>query len=110
MANPNASNLCIFRIITLWLANKHVKDIKSLITERLHYIPSYRFLELLPQITPRLGDENEDVSNSIALILERCALDHPYHTLNHIFSLANSYKDETETGYTRQYANNKRLY
>lgn len=89
------TDLTIFRVISLWLANMHNDDIIHLLTSELPKLQSYKLLPILPQISARLtNNTSEDQCGRLVYqILERCALDHPHHTLNTIFAIANHYAD-----------------
>lgn len=86
-----ATDLSVFRIISLWLANQ-LNPKLSLPLEKLSNIPSYKFLPAITQISARLSCENKS-DQLLSQIIERCAIDHPHHVLNQIFSIANSYED-----------------
>lgn len=62
-------------------------------------LPSYMFLEILPQLTAHLNNNSDAtyVDNEIYKLLKRCAEVHPHHTLNHIMSISNSYADQTDS-------------
>lgn len=94
--DPDTNTLSIFRIISLWLANPNNNLIEQMMSSHLQEIPSYKFIVALPQLTVRLTDRNDKVSELIASLLTRCAVDHPHHTLPLILALVNSYADTTE--------------
>ncbi|CAO1305967.1 unnamed protein product [Diamesa serratosioi] len=94
--DPDTNALSIFRIISLWLANPNNNLIEKMLSSHLQEIPSYKFIVALPQLTVRLTDGKDKVSELIAALLTRCALDHPHHTLPLILALVNSYADSTE--------------
>lgn len=67
-----------------------------MLSSHLQEIPTYKFIVALPQLTVRLTDRNDKVSELITALLSRCAVDHPHHTLPLILALVNSYADSTE--------------
>lgn len=86
------SDLAVFRIVALWLGN-HSTGIVVNIKEALKVIPSYKFVPVLPQLAPRLDNSAEGVGQIIGEILERCAVDHPHHTLPHILAQVYAFAD-----------------
>lgn len=67
-----------------------------MLSSHLQEIPSYKFIVALPQLTGRLTDRDDKVSELITALLSRCAVDHPHHTLSLILALVNSYADSAE--------------
>ena len=64
----------------------------NVVTGKIILIPSYKFLQLLPQLTARLS-ENEDL---ISILLRKIAVDHPHHILGIIIALVNSNLDNPD--------------
>lgn len=94
------NNLCVFRVISLWLDNPSFDFEESngeKFTDLLHAIPSRKFITVLPQLVPRLNTERTAFAENLKKIIKRCAIDHPHHTLPILFSLKNSDKDKTIT-------------
>lgn len=54
------NNLSVFRVISLWLANQdfEFEDGQESFEELLDMIPSWKFVTVLPQLAPRLTDED----------------------------------------------------
>ncbi|KAK9874965.1 hypothetical protein WA026_005780 [Henosepilachna vigintioctopunctata] len=95
VSHSDDNNLQIFRIIALFLENRSSESVLKLIEEHFRKIPSYKFITILPQFLPHISDINsEDLfSKQTDYIIERCARDHPHHTLPILLALANSHKD-----------------
>uniref|UniRef100_A0A182NB03 Serine/threonine-protein kinase ATM n=1 Tax=Anopheles dirus TaxID=7168 RepID=A0A182NB03_9DIPT len=74
------SDMVIFRIISLWLNNQDCSSAREMIEKSLLYIPTYKFMPVLPQLTPRVSVEGP-IGMLVQKVLVRCALDHPHHTL-----------------------------
>lgn len=91
--DTSADNQKIFRIISLLLANKDNEEITNLFKSEYLQISSYKFLQVLPQMCAHLSTKTDEFSTIIYLLIERCAREHPHHTLNHIMALSNAYKD-----------------
>lgn len=70
----------IFRLISLILENKNAKV-------DLERIPSYKFIPVIPQLTPHLKTTKDAFQTLINELLTRLAQDHPHHTLPHILAL-----------------------
>lgn len=92
--DPSSDNQKIFRIFSLLLANKDSNVITNAIKSEYQKISSYKFLQVLPQMCAHLSTKSDEFSNIVFSLIERCAREHPHHTLNHILALSNAYKDE----------------
>nr|XP_029716686.1 serine/threonine-protein kinase ATM-like [Aedes albopictus] len=86
------SDLAVFRIVALWLGN-HSEKIADTVTESLKVIPTYKFVPVLPQLAPRLDNHKDGVGRMVWETLERCAIDHPHHTLPHILAQVHAFAD-----------------
>jgi serine-protein kinase ATM len=70
----------VFRVISLILENRTAKA-------DLYRIPSYKFIPVIPQLTPHLKTTKDSFQTLISALLTRLAQDHPHHTLPHILAL-----------------------
>jgi serine-protein kinase ATM len=70
----------VFRVISLILENRSADA-------DLERIPSYKFIPVIPQLTPHLKTTKDAFQKLISALLIRLAQDHPHHTLPHIFAL-----------------------
>jgi ataxia telangiectasia mutated family protein len=95
--DPSLNLLSIFRIISLWLNNQENQDIKKLLNTRMVCISSHKFIPALPQLTSRLNENNKDTVKVLTQLLERCAREHPHHTIMLILNLVNANVDSKET-------------
>ncbi|XP_076381605.1 serine/threonine-protein kinase tefu isoform X2 [Megalopta genalis] len=86
-------NLLIFRVVALWLDNIKQKDVNSLLNENLNKIPSFKFIPLIPQLAAHINNVSNAFSEKIYSIMERCAIEHPHHTLPVLLALKNLYGD-----------------
>lgn len=59
----------VFRIISLWFANKGNADITEVVRTELPKIPSYKFVPALPQISARIANGDESFHRLIADIM-----------------------------------------
>ncbi|KAM3964649.1 serine/threonine-protein kinase tefu [Aphomia sociella] len=90
------NNLSIFRVISLWFDNPNLmlEGGEQQFNELMDAIPSRKFITVLPQLAPRLTNEDTPFAVNLRKIIRRCALEHPHHTLPILFSLKNSDKDK----------------
>ncbi|XP_059060370.1 serine-protein kinase ATM-like [Achroia grisella] len=88
--------LSVFRVISLWFDNPSLVLLEGehKFQDLLDRIPSRKFITVLPQLAPRLSNENTAFAENLRKIIKRCALEHPHHTLPILFSLKNSDKDQ----------------
>lgn len=95
LACSDSSHLQIFRVIALFLENRTTDSIRDIIEKYIIKIPTYKFLTILPQLIPHIADKNTGDFFSLKAneIIDKCAREHPHHTLPTILALANSLKD-----------------
>lgn len=87
--------MSIFRVISLFLENRTNTDLQTLMEEYLHRIPSYKYVTILPQLVPHITTKTDDQFGLlITSIVEKCAKEHPHHTLPLILALINGNKDK----------------
>lgn len=86
-------NFIIFRVVSLWLDNIGLTKLNEILDEYLPTIATYKFIQMLPQLAAHMSDEDDDFSVKINNILERCALDHPFHALPVLLALKHLYED-----------------
>lgn len=80
--------------MSLFLENRNNNSISDIIKEYLPKIPSHKYIIMLPQLVPHISETSFDsFSQEICKILEKCAMDHPHHTLPLLLSLENANKD-----------------
>lgn len=61
---------------------------------RKELLPSYKYITMLPQLIPHITEHSNDLySKMVNEIVEKCAKEHPHHTLPMLLSLANAQKD-----------------
>ncbi|CAB0029387.1 unnamed protein product [Trichogramma brassicae] len=73
-------------------------DVNGLLNKHLKRIPSYKFIPLIPQLAPHMSNVPDTFTNKIESILERCAMEHPHHTLPILLALKNLYNDSKYCG------------
>jgi len=90
-------NLLIFRLVALWLDNMCDDEVNEELLDELDIIPSFKFVPLVPQLAAHISNDfnqQHSFSARIFRILERCALEHPYHTLPVVLALKNLHSDD----------------
>lgn len=92
--------MTIFRLFSLILENRSNEVIQSILEKNFLKIPTYKFITVLPQIIPHISGTDDLFCETITRLIEKCATDHPYHTIPLVLALALSNKD-------RQYAESK---
>ncbi|EGI58185.1 Serine-protein kinase ATM, partial [Acromyrmex echinatior] len=90
-------NLLIFRLVALWLDNMCDDEVNEQLLDELDTIPSFKFVPLVPQLAAHISNDIRQqygFSARIFRILERCILEHPYHTLPVVLALKNLHSDD----------------
>jgi hypothetical protein len=67
--NPDSTNLSIFRAVSLWLANATEESVVDKAKTLLIDVPSYKLIDILPQLSARIGDANANISEPIFKVL-----------------------------------------
>lgn len=88
--NPDA----IFRLCSLWLSNSTDETFCATARTSILSIPSYRFINLVPQLSARLAVTHAQGKTqfqlSLTKLVERLAADHPFHSLFQLYFLFNT--------------------
>lgn len=113
LTSPENDIEAVFKVISLWFENDQIQSVQKLISRLIKREISYKFIPLTYQLFSRIGVEDEakpsfasafdsdgtESKGSRAqghsfqsilrkLVLQMCS-DHPYHTLQQLFALAN---------------------
>ncbi|XP_023934790.2 serine-protein kinase ATM [Bicyclus anynana] len=98
LSKCDENNLSVFRVVSLWVDNPGLDledgDGDTPLGRLLHAIPSWKFITVLPQLAPRLSNEDTPFARHLKQIIKTCAIEHPHHTLPILFNLKNSEKDQ----------------
>ncbi|KAJ8315047.1 hypothetical protein KUTeg_007197 [Tegillarca granosa] len=88
-------DLRIFRLTSLWFNNSTLEEVNMEIEDCCQNIKSYKFLPLMYQLAARMDmkSTNYKFQDTLNKVIERAAVDHPYHTLFCVLALANAKKD-----------------
>ncbi|CAG9773154.1 unnamed protein product [Ceutorhynchus assimilis] len=95
----DTNNIRIFRMTALFLENRDSEDLLGLLKTEVQQIPTYKFIPILPQLIPHIST-TDVFGQQIDQIIEKCAIDHPHHTLPLLLALVKANKD-------REYSNSK---
>ena len=93
----------ISRLISLWFNNRANDQLTLLLDKWLPKIPSYQWIAVLPQLAARLTLPNKshlyhDLFPTLLLnMMEKCAREHPHHTLPVLLALVLTNKDKEYT-------------
>ena len=98
LKNSNDHDFLIFRLISLWLDNMQDKDVNESLAGHLKDVPSYKFIPLIPQLAPHISNIQDIFTKKIIGLLNRCAKEHPHHTLPVLLALKNLYNDSKYCG------------
>ncbi|KAG0604904.1 hypothetical protein M758_9G018000 [Ceratodon purpureus] len=85
----------VFRLLSLWFNLSTNPRVVDAMLETVKKVQSYKFVPLVYQIASRMGSSKEQTSGShgfqyaLSALVERMAVEHPYHTMYQIFALAN---------------------
>lgn len=74
------------------------EEVIELLDRQLRKIPSYKFIPLVPQLAPHMSNVLDPFTRQIVQVLERCAREHPHHTLPVLLALKNLYNDSRYCG------------
>ena len=95
MQRSDNHDLLVFRFVSLWLDdnNKYEPAIHKLLEQKINYIPSYKFIPLVPQLAPHISNVKDNFTKHVYNVVKRCALEHPHHALPIILALKNLHSD-----------------
>uniref|UniRef100_A0A8D9AR42 non-specific serine/threonine protein kinase n=1 Tax=Cacopsylla melanoneura TaxID=428564 RepID=A0A8D9AR42_9HEMI len=94
LAEGNLIDIKTFRVVSLWLDNTEDNDLLDMLSKSILSVPSYKFVKVLPQLVARISNVQTKQNTLIMQVIEKCAVEHPHHTLPLIMAVANSLKDE----------------
>ncbi|KAK2744363.1 Serine/threonine-protein kinase tel1 [Myotisia sp. PD_48] len=95
------------RFCALWLDNSS-NDLAHLAVEKyLPEVASRKFAALINQLSSRLQDIRDSFQPLLSALVFRICVDHPYHSMYHLFVSSRSKKDTDETAISRYNAAEK---
>jgi len=81
---------CVVRFFALWLEHSDSASANAAVAQQLDKVPSWKFVILLNQMSSRLMDEQSTFQVLLSRLLRRLCVDHPYHSIHHIFASCNT--------------------
>ncbi|XP_018573379.1 serine-protein kinase ATM [Anoplophora glabripennis] len=108
LKHTDKNNIKIFRIMSLLFENKNNQLVSD---TQIDILPSYKYITMLPQLIPHITENDTDLyGRKVNEIVEKCAVEHPHHTLPLLLSLANAHKDrEFSDSKTKTSSNDARV-
>ncbi|KAE9467383.1 hypothetical protein C3L33_00698, partial [Rhododendron williamsianum] len=83
----------VFRIVSLWFSLSSRQIVVNGMLNTIEEVQSYKFIPLVYQIASRMGSRDghgpHSFQFSLASLVKKMAIDHPYHTIFQLLALAN---------------------
>ena len=79
-------DFCILRFFALWLENSEEGAANKIVAKYLADVPSWKFVLLMNQIMSRLDSNSSAFQNALKALTTSLCLEHPYHSLHHLFA------------------------
>ena len=80
----------VVRFFALWLEHAESEAANEAVSAHLDSVPSWKFHVLINQIMSRLLQDSTLFQTLLAKLVTRLCVDHPYHTIHHLFSSCKS--------------------
>jgi ataxia telangiectasia mutated family protein len=80
----------VLRLFSIWLEYSHYDSTNHIIGQHGTSIPSYKFAILMSQLTSLLQEDKTEFTVNLKTLILRICMDHPYHSLHHIFATLNN--------------------
>lgn len=94
LSGEDVSSDAIFRLCSLWLGNADDETFCANARKPILNISSYHFISLMPQLSARLAvmpaQGASQFQRTLAKLVERIAIDHPFHSLFQLYFLFNT--------------------
>lgn len=94
-------DLSVLRFFALWLESSESASANTVIKEHLPKVPSWKFVVLLNQLMSRLQSEKSTFQASLTALIKRLCLNHPYHSVHHLYASSRTPKTREEATRTR---------
>jgi ataxia telangiectasia mutated family protein len=94
-------NLSVLRFFALWLESSDSADANSKVGEHLPNVPSWKFVVLLNQLMSRLQKDNSPFQVNLMALTKRLCLEHPYHSVHHVYASTKAASSGDEATSTR---------
>ncbi|GAB7328560.1 hypothetical protein MBLNU13_g00514t1 [Cladosporium sp. NU13] len=79
-------DLSVLRFFALWLESSESDLGNAVVKTHLPNVPSWKFVVLLNQLMSRLQNENSTFQVALMALTKRLCLEHPYHSVHHVYA------------------------
>jgi ataxia telangiectasia mutated family protein len=79
-------DLSVLRFFALWLESSESAPANAAVNKHLPGVPSWKFVVLLNQLMSRLQGDNSAFQVTLSALLMRLCLEHPYHSVHHVYA------------------------
>jgi ataxia telangiectasia mutated family protein len=79
-------DLSVLRFFALWLENSESDPANAVVKKNLPNVPSWKFVVLLNQLMSRLQADNSTFQVALMALTKRLCLEHPYHSVHHVYA------------------------
>jgi ataxia telangiectasia mutated family protein len=79
-------DLSVLRFFALWLESSESASANAAVNKHLPDVPSWKFVVLLNQLMSRLQGDNSAFQVTLSALLMRLCLEHPYHSVHHVYA------------------------
>ncbi|KAI5367726.1 Putative serine/threonine-protein kinase ATM, plant [Septoria linicola] len=91
LAASEKYDICVLRFFALWLENTNGVDQgpDAFVMRYLPKVASWKFVRLMNQLMSHLEESATPFQQALGGLLHRIFIQHPYHSLHHLFALRN---------------------
>ena len=79
-------DLSVLRFFALWLESSESDLGNAVVKTHLPNVPSWKFVVLLNQLMSRLQNDNSTFQMALMALTKRLCLEHPYHSVHHVYA------------------------
>jgi len=79
-------DLSVLRFFALWLEYSESDLANAVVKTHLPNVPSWKFVVLLNQLMSRLQQDNSTFQVALMALTKRLCLEHPYHSVHHVYA------------------------
>jgi ataxia telangiectasia mutated family protein len=79
-------DLSVLRFFALWLESSESDLGNAVVKTHLPNVPSWKFVVLLNQLMSRLQNDNTTFQVALMALTKRLCLEHPYHSVHHVYA------------------------
>ncbi|KAJ2713778.1 hypothetical protein H4R19_002079 [Coemansia spiralis] len=95
----------VYSLVSLVMTHARSAGLQSVLSPGLtDGVPSRKFLPLVHQLCARLSTDDDSFHRTIVHLVQRMAVDYPYHTMYHLFALRNANRTTSSSSLNRRSA------